>query len=97
MNTQATQPNRKPLAPTWGGIVHLLAEVSVTAESIEARRQARTELQRLARIADALAPALAEALQGFLDQYEGTDAEFPALTQGRAAMKLFNEIRKPKD
>jgi hypothetical protein len=58
------------VTPTWTGLLPLLLEVAMNAETVEARRTAREELQRMARIADAAVSlvAAAKAMDDAMDE-----------------------------
>jgi hypothetical protein len=101
------------ITPTWASILPVI-ELALRDGTPDGRAIARAELKRLARIADELVPALAEALDAALPMVEsftpnGTLSQPPEWAfdpvpsdyrheeiskRGRAALALFEEIRK---
>jgi hypothetical protein len=72
------------MTPTWAAIAPVIA--AALEDGTEAGKDAaRTELRRMAQLADRT-NELAEALDAIIAEWEGTDADFPALKQARAAL-----------
>jgi hypothetical protein len=75
MTTEEKTVETIDLTPTWSEILTALLAVIVNGETFEARNTAHAELRRMARLADALKPAL-DALRAFQRAGVGQSTDF---------------------
>lgn len=85
------------ITPTWEGLMPMLVEVAANGDSTEGRKQAMSELMRLARMVDEGVPELVRALHGVLEAEESWgQTDRPHMEAVRAALARFNHIKESK-